>query len=69
MKFFIYYIHIKEVSMVREFTYKLLNLCEQGIVEWEDVAREVLQRMSDDEVEDVYYVFDDDFPDVDDDNY
>lgn len=55
--------------MVREFTYKLLNLCEQGIVEWEDVAREVLQRMSDDEVEDVYYVFDDDFPDVDDDNY
>ena len=39
--------------MSREYTNKIIELCEQGMLDWEDVARECMQYMSEDQVEDM----------------
>lgn len=39
--------------MPREYTCKLLKLAEEGVVNWEGIARECLNRMSEDDVKDM----------------
>jgi len=38
---------------MREVTSKLVELAEEGILRWEDIARECLVSMSEDEVKDM----------------
>ena len=40
--------------MPREFTNKILELCESGVLSWEQIAREALAEMSEDDVKDMY---------------
>ena len=39
--------------MPREYTNKLIESAEEGAVNWQGIARECLQRMSEDEVKDM----------------
>ena len=39
--------------MVREYTNHLLELAEDGVISWEDIARECLCYMSEDDVSDM----------------
>ena len=39
--------------MAREYTGKVIDLCENMVLDWETVARECMARMSEDEVEDM----------------
>ena len=39
--------------MVRKYTNALIELAEEGAVNWEGIARECLQRMSEDDVKEM----------------
>ena len=39
--------------MAREYTQKVTDLAEEGVLDWETIARECLARMSEDNVEDM----------------
>ena len=52
--------------MPRDYTCKLLELAEEGSIDWESIARECLNRMSEDDVKDMAIEMDW-LPDCDDD--
>lgn len=41
--------------MIREYTNKIIEMAEDGIIDWEDIARAALNWMSDDDVRDMAY--------------
>ena len=41
--------------MVREYTNKIIEMAEDGIIDWEDIARAALNWMSEDDVRDMAY--------------
>lgn len=41
--------------MIREYTNKIIEMAEDGIIYWEDIARAALNWMSDDNVRDMAY--------------
>ena len=41
--------------MIREYTNKIIEMAEEGIIDWEDIARAALNWMSEDDVRDMAY--------------
>ena len=41
--------------MLREYTNKIIEMAEEGIIDWEDIARAALNWMSEDDVRDMAY--------------
>ena len=41
--------------MIREYTNKIIEMAEEGIIGWEDLARAALNYMSEDNVRDMAY--------------
>jgi hypothetical protein len=58
--------------MAREYTAKIEEMADEGVISWETIAREALCRMSEDEVEemcvDCDWITPDDFDDEDEDD-
>ena len=56
--------------MAREYTTKIQEMAEEGVISWETIAKEALCRMSEDEVEDMCvecdWITPEDFDDEDD---
>ena len=48
---------------MREYAGKLIELCEEGVLNWETLAREALARLSEDEAEEICEIFDLDYED------
>ena len=44
---------MRKTAMAREYTQKVTDLAEEGVLDWETIARECLARMSEDNVEDM----------------
>ena len=41
--------------MIRKYTNKIIEMAEEGIIGWEDIARAALNHMSEDKVRDMAY--------------
>lgn len=59
--------------MAREYTNKITEMAEEGVISWETIAKEALERMSEDEVESMCvecdWITPEDFEDEDEDDW